>query len=219
MYFSLFSLINVCILGVTRQTAFYAPLSIAYPFFLDPLRCNFVFLCFNLGISLIFISAVIRLCEQQILLGTCIFSRTSREKSFIYLFKHLLKNITAISFIKVICDTLFGQMNGSENIISVAMVWLSTYATVIIWSLIAFILVWFHVPIKWVYFFLGFGVLISQYFSQYIGVLSLLVFGSPFSMNNQGVWIALKIVLIVALIILNLAIVKKHEYINAKVEI
>lgn len=215
----MFALIDLTVLGVTKQTPFYASLSVTYPFFLQTMKNSFILLCLSLCVALMFVSAIIRLCDQQIMLSNYILTRNSRVGSFAYMFAHSVKSLTVISLIKIACDLAFGQMQGTVNLKKVALTWLNMYLTVIIWCLIVFIMLWLRVPVKWTYFTITAGILLCQYSSLYVNVPSLFVFGSRFIMDNEMKWAGLKLLGILILFAANLAIIRKHEYINAKSDI
>ena len=217
-YLSLFSIINLSIIGVSRQTAFYSLLSIVYPYIENSHTYNFVLFALNISIALIFVSGIIKNADEQKHMNNYILVRTSRKNALcIGIFRNL-KSTALIFFTKILADFLLSQMNKTENLLEAVIAEVSIFLTLIVWTLFIYIMIQKHMAIKWIYFYVICSVIVFQYFSMYVSVFTLFVFGSPFLKALPAVWLILKSGLIIILFFVNVLISKKYEQLNIKNE-
>lgn len=216
VYLCLFSIINLSIIGFSHKEPFYSLLSIVYPYDEIIKKYNIIHLTLNICICLIFVSSIIQNTHMQYILNNYILTRTNRKRAFYTSFFHVLKSIIVVFSVKFISDILFSQLNGLNNILNVISAESSTVLTLVMWILVCFILFQLHISMRLIYFAIICVAVISQYLSAYSSVFSLFVFGSPAIKANPIIWLMLKTVLIILLLVLNLMISNRYEYLNVK---
>ncbi|MDO5014907.1 MAG: hypothetical protein Q4E28_03005 [Clostridia bacterium] len=214
----LFSAINLSVIGVSRQEAFFSLLSTIYPYDEINHRYNLVLFALNICIGLIFVSSIIKNADEQMLMNNYILVRTSRKKAFLIGILRNLKTISLVFFIKIFIDLLFSQINKTENLSIAVWTEVSTFLTLLIWALFIYIMLQKHISVKWTYFILLFSMIIFQYFSAYVSFFTLFVFGSPYIKASPMRWLMLKFVLIIILFFVNIIISTKYEQLNIKNE-
>ena len=216
IYLCLFSIINISVLGFSHKEPFYSLLSIVYPYNEIIKKYNIVHFTLNICIYLIFVSSIIQNTHMQYLLNNYILTRTNKKKAFCTSFFYVLKNIMVVVSSKFMSDILFSQMNGFNVFFNVISIEISTVLTLVLWILICFVLFQLHVSMRWIYFSIISVAVISQYLSAYLSYFSLVVYGSPAIKAHPIFWFVSKMLLIILLLVLNLMISNRYEYLNIK---
>lgn len=216
VYLCLFSIINLSIIGFSHKEPFYSLLAVVYPYDEVVGKYNIIYLTLNICICLIFVSSIIQNTHKQYILSNYILTRTTRKRAFCNGLFHVLKSIAVVFSVKLISDILFSQPNGLNNILNVISAESSMALTLVMWSLVCFILFQLHISMRLIYFAIICMAVISQYLSAYLSVFSLFVFGSPAIKENPIIWLMLKTVLIILLLALNLIVSNRYEHLNVK---
>lgn len=217
-YISLFSIISLSVIGVSRQKAFYSLLSVVYPYNETSQSYNLVLFALNICVGLIFLSTIIKNADEQMSMNNYILARTSRETALcIGIFRNL-KAFGLVFVIKVLADLLFSQMNKTENLSKAVIAEISVFLTLMIWALSVYIMLQKYISVKWTYFIVICSVIVFQYVSARLPAFTLFVFGSPSMKTSPVLWLLLKLGLILILFFVNIMISKKYELLNIKNE-
>lgn len=215
-YIFLFSIIDLSVIGGTDQEAFYSLLSVVYPYNENSHNYNFILFALNICIGLIFVSTIIKNADEQMLMNNYILVRTSRKTALcIGIFRNL-KSFGLIFIIKILVDLLFSQMNKAENLSKAFFAEISIFLTLIIWELFIYIMLQQHISVKWTYFIVICSVIVFQYFSAYVPLFTIFVFGSPAMKILPLLWLLLKFGCILILFFVNIMISKNYEQLNIK---
>lgn len=217
-YIFLFSIINLSVIGVSHQEAFYSLLSVVYPYNENSHNYNFVLFALNICVGLIFVSTIIKNADEQMLMNNYILVRTSRKTALCIGILRNLKAFGLIFIIKILADLLFSQMNKTENLSKAVFAEISIFLTLMIWALFIYIMLQNHISVKWTYFIVICSVIVFQYFSAYVSFFTLFVFGSPSMKTLPALWLLLKFGFILILFFVNIMISKKYEQLNIKNE-
>ncbi|MBQ7294839.1 MAG: hypothetical protein IJW86_01450 [Clostridia bacterium] len=219
VYFPLFCLLNISVTGVAKKEPFYALLSIAYPYIQQTEKFNFALLALNFCLSIIFISTIIRLVHEQLIISNYVLTRVNKNKVFTVNVLRTLKSMSVVFLIKVFCDIILGQLQGCVNLKEAILIWSSLYLTLLIWVMCIYLMLWFHLSVKWTYFYICLLVIAMQYLSAHISVCSLFIVGSGSIESNPAMWLSIKALTAFILAFFYLALTKKYEHINVKNDI
>ena len=122
--------------------------------------------------------------------------------------------IGKLFLIKLLVDMLLSQVKGWENVFTAIGIECSTFLTLIMWSLIIYLLFQFGVKVRWIYFIMMIAIILLQYASAYIYPFSFFVFGTPDILQRPIAWIMTKMMINVALFWLNKKLYSSYEYIG-----
>ncbi len=209
--FILFLLINVAVIGVNSNPPFHAMESILIPNNDITGTVNFYHFLLNICVCLIFISAVIRMTDEQFQLNSYILTRTTEKKAFMLHIIRVGKELTILVFLKLTADICLGQIKGFENFDKFLPLALTTLITVYLWIVIVYLLKLLRISTKFTYFIMAGSIVLAQYLSTFVPVLTVLVIASSSYLKHVLYWLALKVLLLVCIIYINLVFCKKYE--------
>ena len=212
--FIFWGITTMTITAFKESSPFYAMLKLVSPYDTDLGKYNIGVLILSIGISISFLCYLVQMIDEQFRMSGYILVRGKREFVFSKLIHKSWLGIVELFFVKLLVDILLSQAKGWENVFIAIGIECSTLLTVIMWSLIIYLLFQMGVNVRWIYFIMMLAIILLQYASAYLSPLSFFVFGSPDILEKPIVWIIIKITITAGIFCLNKKIYPLYEYIG-----
>ena len=193
------------------DTPLYALRSILIPYNFEEGNVIFINLILNYSIVIIFITNIIKNCNEIFSMSPYILTRCNKKKSFKKFFFRVFKSIINLIIIKLIIDILTGDISSFENLKQLISCYTLYILTINIWITTTILLYILRIENKTIYFVLLTVILISQYISFDIGYFSIIVFASKYTLEHYQLVVGCKAILGSILFIFSFFRLKKYE--------
>ena len=211
----IFTIINILVLGIGfEHPPFYAMQSILIPYNVENRRIILSNLLINYGIIMVFVMNILRSFHELFSMNPFILSRTNKGKSFFIYLKRVFKNVISLLIVKFIADLITGQINGILNVDIFILYYISSFITLFLWTLSAFLLYILKVGEKKIIFILLSSLFIIQYLSFGNKFLCIFVMATLNMLGQFWFWIILKLCVIIILVLINYKLFLKSEVIG-----
>lgn len=211
-----FSFLNLSIIGVRKMPPFYAVETILIPFDYQTHKINYYCFMLNIILTLLFVSEIVKLVDEQFQMQDFLFTRTVKKKAILRSLLMVNRKIILLFLLKFMIDILFSQANKMINFDRFLWLSASTIMNVILWVLFAYLLRLKAVPVKMIIMILMVSNMILLLLSDKIRLISVFIISSSHFFTNPVLFLSAKIIIIFLISICIGMSVKNYEVIHGR---